>query len=138
MTENTFQFSLVSPEKILMSGDVRMVTVPGSEGEFGVLAHHAPILSSLKDGIVTVEMDDGASERIFVAGGFADMNENICTILAEDAVNVNEIDVVALEKQREVLNEKLDMLSSGEEVDSEKAQMERELGIVEQKLSLAV
>ena len=137
MSENTFHFSLVSPEKVLLSEEVRMVTVPGTEGEFGVLRDHAPILSSLKDGVVVVEQEDGEAQRVFIAGGFADMNDNICTLLAEDAVKIEDIDKIALEKEREVLNEKLSMLSDGEEVSQEKEQLERALSIAEQKLSLA-
>ena len=136
MSDGKFKFSLVSPEKILVDEDVKMVTVPGSEGDFGLLVDHAPILSSLKDGVIVINIDDDHKEEIFVAGGFADMNDNICTILAEDAINVKDIDKEELTKQKEILQEKLNMLADGEELFVEKQELKRKLCLLEQKLSL--
>ena len=79
-------FELVTPEKQVLSEDVHMVVVPGTEGEFGVLAGHAPFMSVLKDGEVAVYRSaSGAPERISVSGGFAEVGDKGLTILAESA-----------------------------------------------------
>lgn len=79
-----FHFSLVAPERELYAGDVDQVDAPGSEGDFGVLAGHAPFMTALREGAVTVR--DGANTVIFnVQGGFADVTPEGLTILAENA-----------------------------------------------------
>ncbi len=85
------KFELVSPERLLSSGNVQQVVVPGTEGEFTVLVNHAPVLSTLKPGVVTVTDEGGSDERIFVRGGFAEVNPAGLTILAEEAVAMNEL-----------------------------------------------
>ena len=85
------KFELVSPERLLSSGEVQQVVVPGTEGEFTVLVNHAPVLSTLKPGVVTVTDESGNAERIFVRGGFAEVNPAGLTILAEEAVAVSEL-----------------------------------------------
>ena len=88
----TFHFELVSPEKLVFSGEVAQVDVPGEEGEFGVLAEHAPYVATLKPGVLTIYRDSG-TQRIVVRGGFAEVapGGNL-TVLAERAVPVDEID----------------------------------------------
>ena len=81
----TFKFELVSPERLILSVDADQVDLPGSEGDFGVLAGHAPFLTTLKTGIVTVKAG-GVSSRIYVRGGFADVNASGLSVLAEKAV----------------------------------------------------
>ena len=78
-------FELVSPAKLLFSGDVESVVIPGSEGEMTILPQHAPILTSLRAGVVTVTSTKGA-ERMFVRGGFAEVNAKGLTVLAERAI----------------------------------------------------
>ena len=79
-------FELVTPDKLVLSEDVHMVVVPGTEGDFGVMAGHAPYMSVLKDGEVSVYRTAGAApERIAVSGGFAEVGDNGLTILAESA-----------------------------------------------------
>ena len=85
------KFELVSPERLLSSGEVQQVVVPGTEGEFTVLVNHAPVLSTLKPGVVTVTDESGTAERIFVRGGFAEVNPAGLTILAEEAVAVSDL-----------------------------------------------
>ena len=85
------KFELVSPERLLSSGEVQQVVVPGSEGEFTVLANHAPVLSTLKPGVVTVTDANGNEERIFVRGGFAEINPSGLTVLAEEAVSMKDL-----------------------------------------------
>ncbi len=86
-----FHFELVSPEKLIFSGDVEAVTVPGLEGEFTVLQHHAPLMSTLKPGVVSVEAAPGSKTKLFVRGGFADVAPHGLTILAEYAVPLEEL-----------------------------------------------
>lgn len=91
-------FDLVSPERSLRSGEVAMVVVPGTEGDFGVLAGHAPFMSTIRPGAIHVYPDsmDGPFDRIFIDGGFAEVNESGLTILAEGATPVGEIDPEAV------------------------------------------
>ncbi|KCZ93293.1 F0F1 ATP synthase subunit epsilon [Hyphomonas johnsonii] len=84
-------FSLVSPARELFSGEVDHVIAPGTEGEFGVLANHAPFMTTLKNGIVRVLEGDSVTMRIFVRGGFADVTPDGLTILAEEARDLDGI-----------------------------------------------
>lgn len=90
-------FDLVSPERLLLSEDAVMVTIPGTEGEMGVMAGHAPVITTLRPG--TIRVTDGASavDAYFVAGGFAEINGLKITVLAEEAVALNDLDTAALE-----------------------------------------
>ncbi|QYE35901.1 MULTISPECIES: F0F1 ATP synthase subunit epsilon [Sphingosinicellaceae] len=91
----TLHFELVSPEKLLRSGEVYMVVVPGTEGDFGVLPGHAPLVSTIRPGAIQVfptSMND-VPERIFIDGGFAEVGPDGLTILAESAIPVGELDV---------------------------------------------
>jgi len=92
-------FELVSPARLLYSGDVASVILPGTEGEMTILPQHAPLLATLKPGVVTVTRDGGSSERIFVRGGFAEVNPQGLTVLAETAIPVADLDVAALAAQ---------------------------------------
>ena len=82
-----------------MSADVTQVDVPGSEGDFGVLAGHAPVITTLKPGVITVKTQGADDERIFVRGGFAEVNLEGLTILAEEAMPLAELDTAALDAQ---------------------------------------
>ena len=93
----TLHFELVSPEKLLRSGEVYMVVVPGTEGDFGDLPGHAPLVSTIRPGAIQVfptGMND-VPERIFIDGGFAEVGPGGLTILADSAVPVGELDVEA-------------------------------------------
>jgi F-type H+-transporting ATPase subunit epsilon len=94
---SNFHFELVSPEKLLFSGAVASVVVPGSEGEMTILAQHAPLVTMLRPGVVRVEGADGKSARLFVRGGFADVSAPGLTILAEQATSLDDLDYTALE-----------------------------------------
>ncbi|HWJ74919.1 MAG TPA: F0F1 ATP synthase subunit epsilon [Kaistia sp.] len=87
----TFPFELVSPERLLVSAEVRSVVVPGSEGDFEVLKQHAPFLAMLRPGILRVTGAGGERQAIFVRAGFADVNGAGLTILAEEAVPVEQL-----------------------------------------------
>lgn len=86
-------FELVSPERLLASLDADMVVVPGEEGDFGVLVGHSPVLSTLRPGVISVYQGDSIAQRLFVGGGFAEVNEKGLTILAEAADDLAEIDI---------------------------------------------
>lgn len=92
-----FHFELVSPEKLLFSGEVESVVAPGAEGQFTVLKDHAPVMTTLKSGVVTVAGGDGKVEKLFVRGGFADVSVVGFTILAELAVPVAELDAAKVD-----------------------------------------
>src|SRR5215471_19372773 len=91
----TFHFDLVSPEKVLFSGEVNQVDVPGAEGDFGVLAGHAPLVSTLRPGVLVI-FGDGGPRRIVVNGGFAEVGPNGLTVLADMAVPREDFDVAVL------------------------------------------
>lgn len=87
-----FKFELVSPERLLVSEDVESVVIPGAEGEMTVLANHSPVMTTVKPGVVTVKPVSGPEERYVVFGGFADILPSGCTLLAESAMLVGDID----------------------------------------------
>jgi len=88
----SFQFELVSPERLLVSEQVESVVIPGAEGEMTVMANHAPVMTTIKPGVVTLKAASGQEERYVVFGGFADILPTGCTLLAESAVSVKDID----------------------------------------------
>ncbi len=87
----TFHFDLVSPEKLAFSGKVDQVDVPGVEGDFGVLAGHAPVVAAVRPGILTIT-SGGAHQKIIVLGGLAEVSEKGLTVLADVATSVQELD----------------------------------------------
>ncbi|MCG7504205.1 F0F1 ATP synthase subunit epsilon [Mesorhizobium retamae] len=87
-----FKFELVSPERLLVSEEVESVVIPGAEGEMTVMAEHAPVMTTIKPGVVTVKPASGNIQRFVVFGGFADILPSGCTLLAESAVAVEDID----------------------------------------------
>lgn len=124
------EFELVSPEKLLASQPVNMVVVPGTEGDFGVLAGHAPLISTVRPGVIDVYEGDRVVDRVFVAGGFAEVTETRCTVLAEQAVPVAEIDRAKAEQELKDLGEDLDDAKT----DAEKAEVEAKLAVARAKL----
>ncbi|MBY0564355.1 MAG: F0F1 ATP synthase subunit epsilon [Hyphomonadaceae bacterium] len=99
-------FALVSPERELFHGEVDHVVVPGSEGEFGVLPNHAPVMSVVKPGALRI-FDGGGERRIFVNGGFADVTPDGLTVLAEDAIDLADVSAADLEMQLKNASEDL-------------------------------
>ena len=87
----TFHFDLVSPEKLAFSGEVDQVDIPGVEGDFGVLAGHAPVVAAIRPGILTV-MSGGTQQKIIVLGGLAEMSDKGLTVLADVATSLDELD----------------------------------------------
>jgi len=99
MADQKVAFELVSPERLLVSQPVDMVVVPGGDGDFGVLPGHAPLISTVRPGVIEIYEGRELRNRIFVAGGFAEVTPERCTVLAEQAIRVEEIDTSAVERQ---------------------------------------
>ena len=98
MAETT-EFELVSPERLVMSASVEMVVIPGSEGDFGALPRHAPMITAVRPGVIDVYRGGKVSDRIFVAGGFVEVTETRVTVLAEEALAVNDLVAEEVEKR---------------------------------------
>ena len=92
MADDKVEFELVSPEKLLLSRAVDMVVVPGAEGDMGVLPRHSPTITTVRPGTIVIYEGGAVSDRIFIAGGFAEVSDNRCTVLAEEALPVEDID----------------------------------------------
>ncbi|MBY0567527.1 MAG: F0F1 ATP synthase subunit epsilon [Hyphomonadaceae bacterium] len=106
-------FALVSPEREMFNGEVDHVVVPGSEGEFGVMPNHAPVMSVIKPGALRV-IDGGVERRIFVNGGFADVTPEGLTVLAEEAIDIADVDAAELDQQLKNAQEDLRDANSDE------------------------
>lgn len=126
MAEGKVEFELVSPEELLLSQPVDMVVVPGEEGDFGVLHQHAPLISAVRPGVIKVHDGGKVTEQIFVSGGFAEVTPARCTVLAEQAVAVAEIDRGAAERRLRDAREDL-----GD------AQDEHQRGLAEKRIAVA-
>jgi F-type H+-transporting ATPase subunit epsilon len=119
----TFQFDLVSPERVLLSGAVDQVDVPGSEGYFGVLAGHAPLVTSLRPGILTIKRG-GTEQKVVILGGFAEVSPSGMTVLADVAASVEEFDRAVLAEQIKLTEQKIAKVSASEAVDKELARLD--------------
>ncbi len=121
----TFHFELVSPDKVLFNGSAQAVLVPGAEGDFQVLSDHAPVMTSMRPGVVGIDDAEGKHHRVFVRGGFADASKEGLILLAETAIpfedlssdmlgqeikNAEEDLTDANEEQKRLAQEKLDRL----------------------------
>lgn len=107
MAEN-FDFELVSPERLLVSEKVSEVVIPATEGEMTVLANHAPTMTTIKPGVVSVKFASGQAQKYVVFGGFADIVPTGCTLLAESAVAMSEINRETLVKRIEAARAELE------------------------------
>jgi F-type H+-transporting ATPase subunit epsilon len=125
------QFELVSPERLLVSEPVEMVVVPGSEGDFGVLPGHAPLVSTVRPGVIAVFEGGKVVQRIFVAGGFAEVTAERCTVLAEQAMPVADIDRTTAEAEIGIARDDL----SDAKDDAERARAEARIEAGEAKLA---
>ena len=109
----SFHFELVSPNKLMFSGPAESVLVPGSEGDFVVLRDHAPVMASLRPGVVAYEDAHGKQTRIFVRGGFADVSASGLILLAETAIPAGELDAAHLDQ--EIKNAEEDLADAPDE-----------------------
>jgi F-type H+-transporting ATPase subunit epsilon len=93
------QFELVAPERLLISDEVEMVVVPGAEGDFGVLPGHAPFISTVRPGVISVYENGAVGRRVFVSGGFSEVTSERCTVLADEAISLDDVDRAAAESR---------------------------------------
>jgi F-type H+-transporting ATPase subunit epsilon len=109
----TFHFELVSPDKVLFNGDAQAVLVPGAEGDFQVLSDHAPVMTSVRPGVVGIDDASGKHSRVFVRGGFADASKNGLILLAETAIPFEDLSVDKL--GQEIKNAEEDLADANED-----------------------
>jgi F-type H+-transporting ATPase subunit epsilon len=112
---------IVSPEKLLLSRDVDMVVIPAAEGDMGVLEGHAPMMVTLRGGVVSLYEGERVTDTLFVAGGFAEITPERCTVLAGEAMPVNEIQREAAEKRLRDAEEAMSQVDGNNPVDEEMA-----------------
>ena len=105
---NMVEFELVSPERLLNSQPVEMVVVPGTEGDLGVLPGHSPLIAEVRPGVINIHQGGEVSEQIFVSGGFCEVSPERCTVLAEEAIPIVEIDKVVAEQRLHMAKESED------------------------------
>jgi F-type H+-transporting ATPase subunit epsilon len=106
MTEK-IAFDLVSPERLLLSESADMVTIPGSDGYMGVIKGHMPLISTLRAGMIDVTGSDKADGKYFIRGGFAEVNADKVTVLAEEAIPMTEMDIAILDQRIKDVEEDL-------------------------------
>ena len=130
---DTVEFELVSPERLLKSEPVKMVVVPGAEGDFGVLPGHSLLIATVRPGVIDIHEGGQVRESIFVAGGFAEVSPQRCTVLAEEAVPVADIDRAEAEQRLEAA--KTAIGKAGETPESDTTAADKELKIAEAMLA---
>lgn len=126
-------FELVSPDRLLMSVEADAVAMPGMEGDFGVLPGHAPVISALRAGIIEVEGAADSPDRIYIAGGFAEISADRLVVLAEEAVVVSDMDRANLEQRIQEANEELATAEDGEP----RRLTEGKIAVLQEMLSIA-
>jgi F-type H+-transporting ATPase subunit epsilon len=125
------EFELVSPERLLVSESVEMVVLPGADGDFGVLAGHAATVSSIRPGVLAVFENGTVTSRMFVSGGFAEVTPERCTVLADEAAALEDLDRAGIEKSLADLRDDVDAARD----DAEKQSAEKALTIAEAKIA---
>ena len=131
MADGKVSFELVTPERLLLSQEADMVVVPGGAGDFGVLPRHAPLISTVRPGTIRLHDGGGDPAEIFVAGGFAEVTPERCTVLAEEAVPLAELD--RAEVERELREAREDAADTDDE--RRRAGAERRAAVAEAKLA---
>ena len=137
------QFELVTPEQLLVSRDVDMVVVPGTEGNFGVLPGHSPLISTIRPGTIDIYEGNAIAERIFVAGGLAEVTPERCTVLADEALPPDSLDRAQLEAELQTIDGNMPSLreqigrtagTDREHLLAELRQLERQFAVTDAKL----
>ncbi len=126
-------FELVSPERLLVSEDADMVVLPAEDGDLGVLAGHSPVITTIRPGTICMFEGDKIAKRLFVAGGFAEVTDERCTVLADDAVDIADIDKELVRNSIRDLGEDV----SHAKDDAAKSAAEMALKVAEAKLHAA-
>jgi F-type H+-transporting ATPase subunit epsilon len=119
----TFHFELASPERLVFSGEVDQVDVPGSDGDFGVLADHAPMVTMLRPGVMTV-YSGGEKQQIVVLGGFVEIGPKGLTVLADMAASLEDLDRTVLQEQIRVTEARIKDMEQGSALDREIARLD--------------
>ncbi len=125
------EFELVSPERLLLSRPVDMVVVPGGDGDFAVLPGHALLMSTVRNGVIDMYEGDTISTRIFVAGGFAEVTAELCTVLAEEAIPLDDIDRGEAESRLKDAELAVDDASNDDERAAAEAKLEVARALIE-------
>ena len=131
MAQKKVDFTLVSPEKHIMSESIDMVVVPGEDGDFGVLPNHAATISNLRPGLVTIFNDD-KKQHIFVTEGFVNVTETSCTVLAESSEFVDKLNIQEMEQLASRIQEEIDIART----ESEKRELHRTKELMMLKIDL--
>jgi len=131
MTDQTVEFELVSPQRLVKSQMVGMVVVPCAEGDIGVLPGHTPLIGTVRAGVVNIHDGGKVTERIFVSGGFVEVTPERCTLLAEEATAVEDIKAEDAKARLEAANAALDKAST----DVEKGHANAEVATAEAMLA---
>ena len=121
----TVQFELVAPEKLIFTGEVELVVVPGAEGDFGVLPGHANLISTVRPGIVEIYESNQVKERYFVGGGYAEVTSKRCTVLSTESMQVSEIDTNGAQERLNAAES--DLSSATSETDRSRAERSLEV-----------
>ena len=130
MSDDKVSFELATPEALVASVAVDMVVVPGAEGDFGVLPGHAPFISTVRAGVIDVYDGDKIDQRIFVADGFAEVNERGCTVLSSEAYPVDALDRGEVEERLKAAQDEL----ADADNDDERIKAEAEIAVCEAML----
>lgn len=128
------QFEIVTPTKLMTSEEADMVVVPGGDGDFGVLPGHAPLLSSVRPGVIDIHDDGAVKTRYFIAGGFAEVDPEKCVVLADEAMPLADVDKEAAQTRLEAAQSALDGVGDD---DTARAQAEAELTRAEAMVAAA-
>jgi F-type H+-transporting ATPase subunit epsilon len=133
------QFELVSPERLIISAEVEMVVVPGTEGNFGVLPGHAPLISTIRPGTIDIYQGGAITERIFVVGGIAEVTPERCTVLADEAMAPSDLDRASIEADLQTVEGNLPTLRDqvGRAQGPERERLATELRHLERQDSVA-
>jgi len=136
---DTVLFELVTPERLLLSDQVEMVVVPGTEGDFGVLPGHAPLISTIRPGTIEIYEGRTVRQRIFISGGIAEVTPERCTVLADEAMPRDALDRVAIETELQASEANLAGLreQAGRAAGAEHEQLLAELAALEHAESVA-
>lgn len=121
MTGSTFLLEVATPERVIFSGQVKSIVAPGTEGYFGVLARHAPLVAALDVGELKVTLEDDSEKFLALSGGFLEVSNNVCSVLGDSAELTQEID---LERARQARDRALERLTGKKEgLDITRAQL---------------
>ena len=131
MSDQMVEFELVSPQRLVKALSVGMVVVPCSEGDIGVLPGHSPLIGTVRAGVVNIHNGGKVTERIFVSGGFVEVTPERCTLLAEEAIAVEDLDAAQAQTRLTAAKAALEKASS----DTEKSHAVAELATAEAMLA---